>query len=125
MVYNKVKNLYMNNSLRALRLVIYFTTLLLVVNTARSIYSVWQKQSVLGERRAIVDELRQENEVLKHDLSQVESQDFIEKQAREKLNLQKEGDIVVVLPKDLKYKDAPSVDTPDDPNWRKWWKLFF
>lgn len=115
----------MNNSLRALRLVIYFTTLLLVVNTARSIYSVWQKQSVLGERRAIVDQLRQENEGLKQDLLQVESQDFIEKQAREKLNLQKEGDIVVVLPQDLKYKDAPQVEEPEAPNWRKWWSLFF
>lgn len=95
-----------------------------IVNISRSIWSVWQKGSIVSEREAVLSELKQENSELKKKLIEVNTPEFVEKQAREKLNLQKEGEIVVVLPKE--EVAGVSANLEEEPaHWQKWWKLFF
>ena len=52
-----------------------------------------------------------------------EELDFIEKQAREKLNLQKEGEVVVILPKTDNKQQVTQETIKQPSNWQKWWKL--
>jgi cell division protein FtsB len=58
-------------------------------------------------------------------LEYVNSYEFIEKEAREKLNLQRPGEIVLVVP-----ETAPTILVEEDEkgedltNWQKWIKLF-
>jgi hypothetical protein len=63
-------------------------------------------------------------------LAEVKSQDYIEKQLRDKLGLAKPGEIVVVMPDaDTLRKLAPKPVEEEavlpDPTWKKWLRLFF
>lgn len=73
--------------------------------------------------------LRKENEDLKKKAEEAGKDIFFEKEARNKLGLGKEGEIIVVLPDDetlkkLAPKREEEEDVLPDPNWKKWMKLF-
>ncbi len=76
-----------------------------------------------------IEKLKQENEELQKNLEIVKSEEFIEKQLRDKLGMAKEGEIVVILPDAEEVKKfAPRIDEEEevlpDPNWKKWIHLF-
>jgi len=56
-----------------------------------------------------------------------QSPEFVEEEARNKLNMAKPGETVVILPPNLAQvlgrEEKPAA--PEIPNWRKWWNLFF
>ncbi len=66
--------------------------------------------------------VKSENSSLKSKLAEVESDDFLEKEAREKFGLGKEGEEVVIVPT-LAPKNGRVEETLID-NWKKWWKLY-
>ncbi len=99
-------------------------SLIFIINLSRSIYALWQKRGIVAERRSVAGQLAQKNQELVQKSQEVESEPFIEKQAREKLNLQREGEVVVVLPKNLGTFENTS-PPPHSPNWQRWWKVFF
>ena len=83
-----------------------------------------QKVKLAEER---VFELEKEKEKLSEKRQYYQSQDFVEEEARNKLNMAKPGETIVILPPNLeeilgKQKQSSS---PFLPNWKKWWKLFF
>lgn len=105
---------------------ISLVSILFIVSLIRSIISLWGKGAVVADLRLELEQKQKEQNELKKQFEHVQSTDFIEKQAREKLNLQRVGEVVVVLPKDLPQASqsaASFVNVP--PNWQKWWKLFF
>ena len=109
------------------RLITFFISLIsliFIVNISRSIYTLWQKGGVVAERAKVREAVKKENNALTEKLKDVESPEFIERQARDKLNLQKDGEVVVVLPKDVNVESKPQAQT-EVPNWQKWWRLFF
>lgn len=110
------------------RLIIFLISVLslfFIVSLSRSIYSLWQKRSLVQERQVVRDQLTKENQALQKKLSEAESQEFIEREAREKLNLQKVGEVVVILPQDLRSSPTAVPAAPPEPPWKQWWKLFF
>lgn len=86
-----------------------------------------------GERLTqAVDRLHQvevKNTELKNQLKEVASKEYIEKQARDKLGLAKEGEVVVVIPEEkIKQVLGLSKDEKNEeklPNWLGWLRLFF
>jgi len=56
-----------------------------------------------------------------------QSPEFIEEEARNKLNMAKPGETIVVLPPNLEELLGRSKESndPSMPNWKKWWNLFF
>lgn len=111
------------------RLIIFFISILclfFIVDLTRSIYSLWKRGDIVKQRQQVQDSLAQENQRLKDKLQQVESSQFIEQQARDKLNLQRQGEIVVVLPEELEAtEEKQENEVKDLPNWLQWWQLFF
>ena len=110
------------------RLIMFFISIFaiaFIVSLSRSIYSLWQKGDVVSERVMALQKLQQENQRLKQELDEVESSEYIEKQAREKLNLQKVGEVVVVLPKNQPILNQPDSPSSSLPNWLQWYHLFF
>lgn len=98
---------------------------LLIFSLARD---VWQTR--VGFRRIIEAKRRLEaeqakNESLKAKLELVLTEEYKEKIIREKLNMQKEGEVLAVLPKTDKSKQVPGmVETETkEANWEKWWNL--
>jgi len=53
--------------------------------------------------------------------------EFIEEEARNKLNMAKPGETIVILPPNLgEVLSRPKTQVePPIPNWKKWWNLFF
>jgi len=78
-----------------------------------------------------LEESRQKQEELKEELSRVTSDFYKEKQARDKLGLARDSDVVIVLPgEDLLRRLSPRIAIQEDiklpePNWKKWIGLFF
>lgn len=72
--------------------------------------------------------LQIQNKELKKKLAQVVSPEFIEEQARNKLNFTKKGETLIIIP-DEKIKQILGTSTSAEktrlPNWLGWWKVFF
>jgi cell division protein FtsB len=111
--------------------VIFFITLgiciLVINNLVRSIYTLWHKNDLVVDAQRELTKQKQENQKLKSQLSYVESKEFVEEVARNKLFLVKPGEQAVLIPQDLnKGTSTPSANIrKQDPNWKKWLKLFF
>lgn len=104
------------------------------VSLGKETYRKRQIQAEIENLQTEIDKVSQENSDLGNLISYFSSREFQEKEAREKLNLQKEDEKMIVLKKDAapKINDEPDAeaknsDNPEDksPNWKKWLGLFF
>ena len=106
---------------------IFLFSLYLIVSLSREIFELIQKEKIIGKEELKLEELKLENEKLKEQLSYVQSGGFVEKEAREKLGLSKEGEQVVILPENFEEIIASSqkkIEPEEIPNWKKWLRLF-
>jgi len=74
-----------------------------------------------------VAELEKEKKKLSSKYKYYQSLEFIEEEARNKLNMAKPGETIVVLPPNLSETlNHSKIQTEAPlPNWKKWWNLFF
>ena len=81
------------------------------------------------------DKIRRENETLGEKIRYFSTDDFREQEAKEKLGMKKEDEegvvikpqpesVVVTEVTEKKIKN-PSMEMNEEPNYRKWWNLFF
>lgn len=110
---------------RLFRLIVIIVSLILVVNVSRSMYSLWAKRDTVQERKNVLTQLKKENEELRRKLNNVQSQEFVEQEARNKLGLVKEGETIVLVPNDPSAGSGQANPPAKVPNWQKWWGLFF
>lgn len=108
---------------------IIFLFLLMAISLIRNIVRISQAKKRVETAQERVNRLKAENERLQKELENIESQAYVEFQAREKLGLAGEGEIIVVLPDEEVLKSiAPKVyeeeETLPDPTWKKWIHLF-
>ena len=81
------------------------------------------------------EKIRQYNGTLQGKIAYFETQDFQEREAKEKLNFQKPNESVAIVkptpkPESINNenqinKDQPSQGVAKIPNYRKWWNKFF
>ncbi|MDO8583116.1 MAG: septum formation initiator family protein [bacterium] len=108
---------------KALLVLIVFTLLIIINNLVRSIYDIWQKKDFVSEAQRELDFQKQENQRLKSQLSYSQTSEFIEKEARDKLFMVKQGEKRVLIPKE---QEKLAQDKGENlPNWQQWWNLFF
>lgn len=72
-----------------------------------------------------LNQVKQQQDELKRKRASVESREYIEKEARDKLNLGKEGEIAVVAPSVSPIAELTPAPFDTSTNWQKWVKLFF
>lgn len=103
--------------------------LYLIVSFSRDIFNLFQKGKEVEKEQLKLEELQIKNEELKRQLEYVKSAEFLEKEAREKLGLAREGEVVVILPENLEElisgNQSQISENQQIPNWKKWLKLFF
>ena len=99
--------------------------LVLFVNLINSWMKLKERINLIKEteNKVIEEEKFQEN--LERELAQAESDVYIEKQAREKLNMGKDGEIVVLLPTPVLSPSPTAVPDDRSTNWQKWMRLFW
>ncbi|MDP3955137.1 MAG: septum formation initiator family protein [bacterium] len=114
---------------RFVLLILFFFGLYLIVSFSRDLWGLWQKSGEMEKSQLALDKLKIKNEELKKQLEYVNSDIFIEKEARDKLGLGKAGETILILPENLEANIGvnPSEirDNLNLPNWEKWWRLFF
>lgn len=105
-------------------LIILIVGLFLIVNLSRSIWQLYKAGDQIKEAEDNATQMQAENNELKKKFSTVQSPAYLEKIAREKLGLAKEGEMVVILPP-VEPEATKSGNQTNLQNWQKWWKLFF
>ena len=100
-------------------------SVIIINNLARSIYDLWHKKDLIGKAEQELIRQKQENKKLKSELSYVESLEFVEREARDKLLLVRPGEQQVLIPQDLIKESKQAKEGEEDANWEKWLKLFF
>lgn len=107
---------------------------LIGISLGKEFYRKRQIQKEIEGLQAQIDQMDQKNSDMENLISYLSSTDFQEKQAREKLDLQKSDEKMIVLRKDVAQPDSQPENSgnspqapPEDnsPNWQKWWRFFF
>jgi cell division protein FtsB len=98
----------------------------LIVSLSRSILKMFRAKDELRLAEQKIEELQKEAAILTEKKDFYQSEEFIEQEARNKLNMVKEGETVVVLPPNLKELLGEKENQPQIllPNWRQWLNLF-
>ncbi len=81
----------------------------------------------LDQEMAKLANLQQQNQQLRSRLKEIQSPQFIEQQARDKLNLGRSGETMVIIPQDKIDQIlglSKKVEEIKIPNWQGWLKLF-
>lgn len=108
-----------------LSLVALVGLLVTVFGLSQSVVRLMGRKSLLKMKQEELVRLQKEQENLQNELKIAQTPEFIEKEARERLNLGKVGEIIVLIEKDDLIPNNSSPITPQEPNWKKWWNLFF
>jgi cell division protein FtsB len=128
MLQNKIRTL-LNKLGDYSKFLMVLVALFLGISLYRNFSNIKRSDERIEAARERVEDLKRENNRLKQELQEKQSEEFIEKELRDKLNLAKEGEIIVVLPDDevlrkLAPKETEEEEVLPDPNWKKWFKLF-
>ena len=101
----------------------------LIVNLSRDILRLLRAGEQVKMTEEKVRELEKEHEALVEKKEYFQSQEFIEEEARNKLNLAREEETIVILPPNVEamsqWMKQEGKKEEDLPNWQRWWKLFF
>ena len=98
----------------------------LIISFSRSVWELWQNQDEVEKAKVKVETLRSENNKLKSELEYAKSEEFLEREARDKLHFVKSDETVVVIPDAvMRAATASAAPTPPPPKWEQWMKLFF
>lgn len=102
---------------RILQLLIIITLVSFAINTTRQILKVNQAKGKFNQAATKLENLKAENEKLKAEVQFRQTPEFVEKEARDKLGLVKEGETEVILPKGEQQKEQ----TPKNERGLKFW----
>jgi cell division protein FtsB len=96
--------------------------ILIINNLLHSIYDLWHKQDLVVSAQKNLDMQKEENRKLKLRLKLVDSDKFIEEEARDKLLMVKPGESGIILP-----EVGPKTEKKEAkiPNWQLWLRLIF
>jgi hypothetical protein len=76
-------------------------------------------------RQKDLNHLLKENKELSRQLKDSQSDSYVERIARDKLGLVKDGEAIILLPKSPGGTGTGATNDAQKPNWQKWWSLFF
>ncbi|MFH2019270.1 MAG: septum formation initiator family protein [bacterium] len=99
----------------------------LIVSLVRNIQLSLSSRGRVGNLKEQKDKLEQERGKLQAQLEYVKSDYYLEKVAREELQLTKPGETVVIVPEGIGATRAESNITTEGEdktqNWQKWWEV--
>ena len=100
-----------------------------IITFSRDLLDLMSSRERIAKEQAEVAQLEGEQQELASELNQVMSDEFVEKEAREKLLLSKPGETVVILPPNERAGEQESSQNNQDgeeklANWEKWAQLF-
>ncbi len=110
---------------RLFRAAFLLICLTIAVGVIRSVVVVAQKRGIVQARRTVLVREQAKRADLEAQLREATSAAFIERSARDKLGLVKEGESVVILDKSQISNSNTQKIPQEIPSWKQWWRLFF
>lgn len=103
---------------------VFFVGLLLLWSLVKSFLGFGGAYRRVDEAKKMLENEENKNKQLKDKFEEVQKNEYIEKVIRNELNMQMEGETIVVLP-DNKQDEFPQARDDEDKkkNWEKWWNL--
>ena len=98
---------------------------LILVAFGRVSLQKYQIDKEIGKLQEQAQKIQKDNEQLSHLIKYFNTEDYQEKQAREKFNLKKEGEFVVGLPEGSNEAVAGAAAAEQGSNPQKWFSYFF
>ncbi len=103
------------------------TALIILYSLSHQVLDSLQGEKRVAEEVSKLNQLKNRNDELQKQLSQVGSVQFIEMQARNKLNMARNGETIVIIPQqeiDKVLGLQKRVQEEIIPNWQGWLRLF-
>ncbi|MCH7952219.1 septum formation initiator family protein [Patescibacteria group bacterium] len=113
---------------RAFSVVVILLGAFLTIVLSKELLELLSAQERIAKEQEAVSRLEKEQQELASQLEHVTSEEFVEKEAREKLLMRRPGEMVVLLPEEDQVDTAEKGEQEVDENlanWEKWAKLFF
>lgn len=114
----------MIKDLKIKKILVIVVGIVLIISFSRSIVRLLKLGNPAEELKEELVQLEIKREELLKKKAYYQSDEFIEDQARNTLNMGKPGETIVVLPDDFlqeeHFQEAKSL-----PNWKKWLEIFF
>lgn len=99
-------------------------SLILSVRSLSAIVDLRARKYTVTERKEMVESVKKENEQLKKQLEAISDEEYVEKIARDKLGMVKEGESIILLPDEAKT-GTKKEEEAKRTNWQMWWALFY
>lgn len=101
--------------------------ILIFSHLSHRIRTWYRVQKEIGEIKENIQQLEKEQTELKSKKEFYQTEEFIQREARENLGLTDNNDLIVVLPElpDLSSEKLINSPSPDLPVWKQWWDVFF
>jgi len=96
----------------------------MAVRTGQNVWRLYKAGDRVNEARRELAQAQTENGRLEARLKEVQSPEFVEREARERLGWGREGEVVLLLPEQKMDNGQLKIENESKPNWRKWWDLY-
>lgn len=85
---------------------------------------LWARRGVVREREQELIALQKENRDLEGAFKETQGEAYVERMARDKLGMIRDGETIVIMPdRELNADSGNKAEAP--ANWKKWWRLFY
>ncbi len=104
---------------------IFLGLLVAIFVLSSSLLQTLKKRSLVQTKNDELQTLMEKRDATANQLIRVQTPEFIEKEAREKLNMSKPGETIVVMDPIVPIYDETNNKIPEQVNWKRWWNVFF
>ncbi len=100
--------------------------IVLILKIGANLIRLYKSGDRLVEAKKELAMVQQENKRLQGEWEKVQTPEYMEREAREKLGYGKPGEVVVVIPEEELKKTKPleAKQTIEAANWERWRKLY-
>lgn len=104
---------------------IFIILMITIVGLSQSLVHIIGRQNLLKTQKKNLITIQEQTETLRKKLQDVNTPAFIEREAREKLNMTKDGETVILIDKTGQITEEQKKEWQPSSHWNLWWDLFF
>lgn len=108
---------------KLLTFIVIFFLLALIVNSVKASFDSYQRLNQLSGGKDQLEKLKVKNSQLKKELTEKQSDFFVEQEARNRLGLEKTGDTIIVLQDEKIGATTKEAGQKEKTNLQKWFDL--
>ena len=112
---------------KALSFLITAICLIFIFNLSKELLRLSKADERIDQAKQKKEELKLENWQLKQELAYRQTEEFLEKEIRDKLLMVKKGETMVIVPAgsiDIASSSSETKDGKELDNWEKWLEVF-